>query len=142
MSGQRGKAKSAERLNPEPWAEYADGTLAIHYYKKGGNFIDEPGVCLGHCFSVESFAVAKAIVASINGPNFQKWCGRKVEYISGSGKKYRAEVDAIPTNPGHGGTELPTVSLSFRDENENLVRKFRVLPFEVANRKRQVWRPV
>ncbi|KKL85795.1 hypothetical protein LCGC14_1951120 [marine sediment metagenome] len=63
--------KSAERLHPEPWAEYKDGVVAIHFYKKGGNF-DKPelwGTTLSHCFKVDSPAVGEAIVQRINSDN-------------------------------------------------------------------------
>lgn len=68
MPDMQGTEKSAERLHPEPWAEYKDGALAIHFYKKGGNF-DVPevwGTSLGHCFRVDSPAVAEEIVRRIN----------------------------------------------------------------------------
>ena len=71
---------------------------------------------------------------------FEEWVGKEVRYFSGSGREYVATVDAIPKNPGHGYSPLPTVSLSFRNERNKLVRKARVVP-EEQNRKRQVWRP-
>ena len=56
--------------------------------------------------------------------------GTVVTYISSSKKEYDATVDAIPENPWHAYSILPTVSLSFRDERGKLVRKRRVCPYE------------
>ena len=54
--------------------------------------------------------------------------GDQVIYVSRSGKKYVATVTGIPENPWHAYTPLPTVSLSFRNERNKLVRKTRVIP--------------
>lgn len=66
--------------------------------------------------------------------------GASVVYVSGSGKTYDAKVTEIPENPWHASCPEPTVSLEFRDERGKLVRIERVLPEEVASRKRQVWK--
>lgn len=72
---------------------------------------------------------------------FAHWVGQKVHYTSRSGKKYVAMIDVIPENPVHGWTDLPTVSLSFRDERGKLVRKGRVMPRSERYR-RKVWEPL
>jgi hypothetical protein len=54
--------------------------------------------------------------------------GESVTYISRSGRSYEAQVTAIPVNPWHGYSPLPTVALEFRDERGKLVRKERVIP--------------
>lgn len=56
--------------------------------------------------------------------------GATVIYVSMSGRAYDALVEALPENPWHAWTTLPTVTLSFRDERRKLVRKSRVMPFE------------
>ena len=66
----QGTEKSAEQLHPEPWAEYKNGMVSIHFYKKGSKLGDRPGiqgVQLGHTFKVDSPAAAKEIVRLING---------------------------------------------------------------------------
>ena len=68
-----------------------------------------------------------------------KWVGKEITYTSGSGKRYKATIDAIPQRPDHKYTDLPTVSLSFRDERNKLIRKERVIPADTSMRGTQVW---
>lgn len=64
--------------------------------------------------------------------------GEAVTYISASGRQWKAVVTTIPENPWHGFTDLPTVSLQFRNERNKLVRKVRVLP-QTERYRRQVY---
>ena len=59
-----------------------------------------------------------------------KWIGREVDYVSGSGKHYIAIVYEIPENPDHGYSDLPTVKLSFEniDRPGKRIMKERVIP--------------
>ena len=65
--------------------------------------------------------------------------GTRVLYVSSSGRRYDAVVDAIPENPWHEYTKLPTVALSFRNERGKLVRKARVLPSELPEPRPERW---
>jgi hypothetical protein len=56
--------------------------------------------------------------------------GTTVVYVSTSGHAYDAFVEALPENPWHAWTKLPTITLTFRDERGKLVRRSRVTPFK------------
>ena len=66
--------------------------------------------------------------------------GDRVEYISGSGKVYEATVVEIPENAWHLCTNLPTLSITFRDETGRLIRKKRVSPISASCSNRKVYR--
>lgn len=61
-----------------------------------------------------------------------KWIGREIEYVSGSGRHYVAIVHDIPEKPDHGYTDLPTVMLSFEnaDRPGKRIVKNRVIPMD------------
>ncbi len=67
--------------------------------------------------------------------NYDKWIGREVDYISGSGRHYVAIVTSIPENPDHYYTDLPTVNLIFEnaDRPGKYIKKRRVLPRVIDN---------
>lgn len=62
--------------------------------------------------------------------------GSSVTYRSASGKTYDAIVVGIPTD---GQGFYPIVSLEFRDERGNLIRKGRVLPSTYPGTSLQTW---
>lgn len=65
--------------------------------------------------------------------------GERVQYVSGSGRVYDAEVTGVPRE-GQNPNTKPTIALTFRDERGKLVRKPRVLHASVAFSGRKVWR--
>lgn len=65
--------------------------------------------------------------------NFKEFIGKEVVYTSASFKKYKAIIVGISDNPKNEYTDLPTVSLEFRDEKNKLVKKNRVIPAENYN---------
>lgn len=70
---------------------------------------------------------------------FDSWIGKRVTYVSGSGRTYSALVTGLPENPHHGYSDLPGVLLEFRNERGKLVRKH-AIP-EGHSFTTQVWRP-
>jgi len=68
--------------------------------------------------------------------------GDKVEYISASGRVYEATVIGIPKNPWNLCTPLPTLSLTFKDETDKLIRKDRVLPMSASSYNYDVYREI
>ena len=91
----QGTDVSRESLHPEPWAEYKDDMVAIHFYKKGSKLNNLPGVQLGHTFKVESPAVAKEIVRRINEATTD--LQRCTEFLDKAGIKY--EYDETVMDP-------------------------------------------
>lgn len=57
------------------------------------------------------------------------WLNTEVVYISGSGKRYMAIITAIPENPDHAYSTLPTVTLEFVNTRSNTVCKTRAIPY-------------
>lgn len=71
---------------------------------------------------------------------FEHLIGREIKYISSSGKEYIAIVTAIPENPIHGYTNLPSVSLVFKDNRGKYIKKSIVCPFQEIWMTTQVWK--
>jgi hypothetical protein len=71
------------------------------------------------------------------------WVGRQVIYTSGSNREYIAIVTRIPPNPEHGYTDLPTVSLMFKniDRPGKYIKRERVIPHCIGFSKTLTWRP-
>lgn len=74
--------------------------------------------------------IVSQLMEGIVDTKHDRWIGREVDYVSGSGRHYVAIVHAIPENPDHGYTDLPTVTLSFEncDRPGKSIKKRRVLP--------------
>ena len=71
---------------------------------------------------------------------FQELIGKEAIYRSASGIEYLAVITNIPINPEHKNTCFPTVSLEFRNQNNKLMRKERVLPREASFSINKTWR--
>jgi hypothetical protein len=115
---------------------------SVEEAKKANEVLKEAGLPTLDRFSARAVRNACLMVSEeAERAIHEAWEGVDVEYVSESGRRYRATVELIPVNPGHEGTRLPTVSLSFRNDQGKLVRKARVLPAGVCSKDRQVWRP-
>lgn len=131
-AGGRGDARRLEKL----YGTKAHGTS----YQTVLNLVRERGLD-GAIKQLEEWGMKPQTTEPMNIPDFVREklpkVGDRVVYTSASGHRYDGTVDAIPNNPGHAYTPFPTVSLSFRDERNKLIRKSRVLPWTGCGSNRQ-----